>query len=329
MSVEKSKRLADITVSEMLAAINLLLGQGGADPTEDWANDWDYLPEEAWLDNFVPVEKIPITALTDEEYFSRPELNWSTLKRFLADPRWYLTHPASPPATGSQELGTMVHCAILQPELFGKIYAQFQPPVNPKTGEPFKSGKDYDLARAEFEASGKKAITSLQQMQIREIVDSLKEHDLTKYFHHVTGFRDFLHTEERILLDEKNQCKCKIDCYHEYYGIIDIKTTSSLLVGDSGYDLFEFEAKKYRYLDQLSFYAFVFESLFGVIPPCGIVAVETATPYRSAYYPIDLDYIKRTIDKIRNSWIPEFRKSVESGVPSYLFGGRKLGVNHG
>ncbi len=263
------------------------------------------------------IATLPRYTGTDEDYFKESGLNWSTLKRFLDDPRTFSQNSQEGP-TAAQSLGTIVHCKLLQPKLFNARYQLFEPPTN-ANGVPYKSGQKYDAAKAEFEASGKLAVTAEQIDTITQIENSLRFYGVDKYFHSLINDPfdiDYTHVSELALFDESgvDVMKCKIDLYHEKYGIIDLKTTSSKLFSyDNNKSFIYGDCFRYGYFYQLAWYREVFRRVTGHLVPCSILAVQTEYPYQCGLFRMSSSRLDAAWGKITSEFLPEYNNAVTFG----------------
>lgn len=290
--------------------------QGDFNPVNFKENCRNRLPEKTKGDSPSEEEKnvmpIGIPSSTDLpvlenaiDYRNFKAINWSTLKRFLDDPRWFSLHPdLELEVTEAMKLGSMVHCAVLEKEKFADLYASFTAPINEKTGEPYKSGKIYESAREAFEQSGKIACTTDQQTICSEIVRSLNDYGLLDILSPSESSSENRVVTEVPLYDSRQELKGKIDCYNEQYGLLEFKTVSSPIHDAFGRDLFGYKIRQYGYLYQMAFYAKIIYNQTGFIPPCWIIAAETTSPYRCGVYEISEKKILEALERIDGEFLP-------------------------
>lgn len=257
-------------------------------------------------------DQLPVAG---NDYEELEALNWSTLSRFLKEPAYFKRNPDWKIESKSFELGTYVHRMLLEFDQYGGLYDEFRPPINPTTGEAFKSGKKYQEALDAFNASGKIATPERGRVILTEIKANLDSHDLARW---LNGKR------EVPLIGEWKGLKLKgrLDVYNEEFGIVDLKTTSSQLYS-LDQDYYRFKIREYCYTEQLAFYATLIELTTGVLPPCRILAVQTTTPYQVCLYEFNSDLIKVTSDRIKDELIPAFQEYKLGGIPN-LFARREV-----
>lgn len=257
-------------------------------------------------------DQLPVAG---DDYEELEALNWSTLNRFLKEPAYFKRNPDWKLESKGFELGTYVHRMLLESDQYGGLYEEFRPPVNPTTGEPYKTGKKYQDALDAFVASGKYAIPDRGQTILAEIKQNLANHDLMRW----------LEGEHEIpLIGEWRGLKLKgrVDVYNEEFGIVDLKTTSSQIYSLEQ-DYYRFKIREYCYTEQLAFYATLVQLQTGEFPQCHIVAVQTTAPYQVCLYDFNPDLIKVTSQKIIDEYLPAFQEYKLGGVPN-IFARREV-----
>nr|MDD3585647.1 PD-(D/E)XK nuclease-like domain-containing protein [Thermoguttaceae bacterium] len=260
----------------------------------------------AWQYGVPKIEQLPIVnEQASGDYRALEALNWSTLKRFLDDPRWFAINPDQGyEETEAMKLGTMIHCMVLESDQFCSRYSQFLPPKNEKTGEPYKSGKAYDAAKAEFEKQGKIACTEEQLITCCEVKKAITDSGFDRFFAALgTGAEAVF---ESVIYDPEAKLKGRIDCYNETYGLIDFKTCSTPISDSFGRDLFQYKCRQFGYVYQLAFYAKIIRDKTGVVPPCSIIAAETSAPYRCGLYELSNNTIEDAINTIEMDFLPRW-----------------------
>lgn len=259
-----------------------------------------------------PFEQLPIAG---DDYEQIEALNWSTLNRFLKEPAYFKRNPDWQIESTGFEMGNYVHRMLLQGDEYGERYAEFVPPTNPKTGEPYKSGKKYQAAMDEFIASGKYAIPERGREILTEIKENLASHGLLKW----------LDGEKEVpLIGEWKELKLKgrVDVYNEEFGILDLKTANSQLYSLEQ-DNFRFKIRELGYAGQLAFYATLVEQATGSLPPCRILAVQTTAPYQVCLYEFTPELIRVTSQRILDEFLPAFQEYKLGGIPN-IFARREV-----
>lgn len=243
--------------------------------------------------------------ITNEDYEKIDGLNWSKLSVFLQEPAYFSRHRDVKKESSGFEMGTFLHRMILEPEKYGNLYKQFEPPLNPTTNEPYKSGKKYQEALDDFIASGNLVAPDNGASILEEIRANLEEYDLMKY---LTGKTEVGLTAKL----EGTLLKGRLDCYSEKFGIVDFKTTSSKIYSLEN-DYFRYKIREYGYVYQLAFYATIVNLQTGSFPECYIVAAQTTTPFQTGLYHINERLIRQASDKIIDEYIPLWKVNLACG----------------
>ena len=158
--------------------------------------------------------------ITNEEYRALDAISNSellTLERNPSDLIWLKNAPVDQSKTGALDFGTMLHTALLEPELFGKNLVIYDQTKSRDTVKFDKFMQDVD----------KSAIVLLESEydKLRLIVDSAMAHPTLK--HYLDLFSEF----EASIVGEFNgvQVKIRPDCINNDLAIIgDLKSTADL-----------------------------------------------------------------------------------------------------
>ena len=269
----------------------------------DW-EEWDPAKEKMTVIpdfNDIPVYKGGLP------YDQVKALNWSTLSRFLKNPSYFQRYPDWKYDVKAFGLGTYIHRMLLQENEYKNRYAEFQAPINQKTGEPYKSGKAYQEALEAFENSGMFPIPENGEKILDEIKLSLKAFELDSF---LKG-----NCEVPVIIDAEGlTLKGTIDVYSDSNGIIDLKTTSSQL-NVNGNDYYRWKIKEFGYAEQLAYYATIVKLETGVLPPCSILAVQTTAPYQVGVYSFSSELIEKTSATILNEYLPAWKEYLNGKIP--------------
>ena len=226
------------------------------------------------------------------EYRADEALNFHTLLNFRRDPRAFRDGFFERDESDAMRFGTALHALALQGrETFERTVASFEPPVNPKTGEPFgATSKAYSEAREAFEQEnqGKTLIT---RDEYRNVVEMCQEANFHPIAPALLGREPWARSEipVRGALDVPEYgpvfVKGLIDRYCEN-GLIDVKTTAQF-DDASGRDRFRYIIYDYKYLVQLGFYHLILTDCYGApFVPAWLLAFEKNPPRRVAVYAI-------------------------------------------
>lgn len=167
--------------------------------------------------------------------------------------------------TDAMDLGSAIHCAVLEPEKFEATIA-----ISPKFDRRTKVGKESAEA-FELSAQGKLVIDEAQAEAVRGTVGAIKEHKLAsgilrggeaEYSYYVTCPETGL------------GMKCRPD-YHNQNALIDLKTCQ-----DASIDGFTKQCINLGYHIQAAYYLDVFNMANGTdLKEFYFVSVETSAPY--------------------------------------------------
>lgn len=246
------------------------------------------------------------------DYGSWDAANYSTLKQFRRSPAHAREMLVNPPAqTPAMALGSAVHAAVLEPELFVKNYV-----VAPKVDRRFKKDK---IIWEEFLKDNKdrEVLTSLEYEQCIEIQISALANPLVTEIVNESGFTEmsFVWVDK----DTEMDCKGRVDRFSRLWGnsvIADLKTTEN-----ASPDAWVREVNKYSYHAQAAFYLDGLDTISPVIVRKFLwIVVEKKSPYALAIYEPD----PATIDKGRRmyrNWLRQWAACRETGVwPGYHAG---------
>jgi hypothetical protein len=186
----------------------------------------------------------------------------------------YLSGQHEEKSSKALEIGSAVHMAVLEPELFAETYA-----IYPELDRRTKAGKE--AFEAFIEQNANKAFLSASDFQqCLALAESVKSHEKA------AKLLESGKAEQTITWDDLETgapCKARPDFVTERMGstfIVDLKTTE-----DASPRAFSRSAYKYRYHVQAAFYLDGYEQAHGVTPEAFIfVAVEKTPPYLVACY---------------------------------------------
>ena len=251
--------------------------------------------------------------MTFEEYQAIDAINWTTLKHMRTSPahyKWHLENPT--PHTASMELGTAVHCAILEPERFAREFVPYR---------KRRAGKDWD----EFEAAnvtrtilrGEDFDTALA------IVAAVRRHPVANHLLEVGEAEKVL-----VWTDDKTGLKCKGRAdWVNGIGLVDLKTSFDITQWK-----FSATAARQGYHAQLAFYR---RGLFatGIEVPTKLLAVETEPPFDVLVYSLSEDelwagecLVDMLLAKVKacqesNVWPGRSAEEVPLQLPGWAFTG--------
>ena len=252
---------------------------------------------------------------TERAYRADDALNFHKLAQFHRDPKafreGFFTDDSE---TDAMRFGTALHCKLLTPSEYASSIAIFNPPVNPKTDEPYgATTKTYVEARNTFLAanSTKTIISMSDAILIEKLTNEFRLHPIApKLFQGFTVSEQTVRGELKTTLGNLVQVKGRIDAYTAS-GLIDIKTTATL-DDASGRDRFRYTIYDYKYLVQLAFYHRILTDCYGApFVPCWLVVFEKTPPNRVAVYAPTREVIERARQTV-DSWLCAWTEADET-----------------
>lgn len=187
--------------------------------------------------------------------------------------------------TPAMRIGSAVHCAVLEPQLFESQYGHFDDTAkieeigggNPRGTKVYKEWKENFFR----ENTDKIFLTDAEMELCNNVRDAVLAHPTAARLLNAPG-----KVEQTFLFNEPVSgapCKIRPDRYSELDGdvyIVDLKTTE-----DASPDQFARSAYNYKYDVQAPFYLDGFEYATGVRPEAFVfIAVEKEAPYNVAVY---------------------------------------------
>lgn len=259
---------------------------------------------------------------TNDEYHSGPGISKSHLdainegspihywERYINPER----EPVEP--TPAKVLGSAIHSAILEPDMFRLEYAQ-APEVDRRT----KNGKaEYDAFVAENR--GKIVLSADDFARCLKIRDRVHNHpEVADLFQGGKAEQSFYawddgadvfdaDTGELLLVERPELIKCRFDYIHDSGALaVDLKTTD-----DASEVGFGKSIANYRYTIQPAWYYRVLQKLYGEHPKTWVfVAVEKVPPYAIGYYFVTPEQLERA----RIAALNDYRKIISHRRANY------------
>lgn len=134
------------------------------------------------------LDKYPLNALVGDDfdaYLDAPALQSSTIKDAITSLRHYHFFKAVKRKSSAMELGTMIHCAIITPELFGSTYVVFDPDQRPSPEQTFnaKVNKEWkERIYSEAEANGQILIDKEDYANFETLMDCYMASEWPQHF---------------------------------------------------------------------------------------------------------------------------------------------------
>lgn len=235
----------------------------------------------------VKQEKTPpceILGLDEAEYHARPELSKSQLSDFMDCPLSFWDNHINPDKpkrnpSSAMEIGTAVHCALLEPKLFEAGYVR---------GEKLDMRKKADKekqAKLEEDNPGKIILDPTDWEKVLGCVDSLKATPIAK------NYLDEVRLTEVTLLykyfDIPMRSRLDAICFEDV--VLDIKTAR-----DASPRGFLKAIRDYKYDIQAVLYSEAYRQVYRVKPKAFIfLVVEPTRPYNVGVYTLTSDLRQR------------------------------------
>lgn len=215
------------------------------------------------------------------DYFSRPEMSQSRLKDFAVSPAYYQLRLKQPQEqTEAMAMGSAVHAALLEPEVFKKNYA-----ISGSFDKRTKAGKEsFTLFCAEN--MGKIILSQKEYDEVIKMRDSVFEHPKAN---DVLSFN--IEAEKEIFFElEGVPCKAKLDAIvPQINTVIDFKTARS-----STAESFKRDAINMHYDLQAYWYYEAYKALYGSYPDYyAFIVVSKEEPYPVGFFEVDGEFLDR------------------------------------
>jgi hypothetical protein len=160
-----------------------------------------------------------MSLIPNQMYRAYDAINASLLKSVLSHSYWKAKIPLKPSA--AMQLGTHIHCAVLEPEVFANTYTRLSDDINLRTN----AGK---AEKAEAEKNGGVALRGDEYDMIVGIAEQMQTYpEIRQYFNEDTIYEVSMTFE----MDEYPglEFKSQIDLYDPRSGVLlDLKTTADI-----------------------------------------------------------------------------------------------------
>jgi hypothetical protein len=191
--------------------------------------------------------------------------------------------------TPARVFGAAFHCALLEPEKFGRTYA-----TEPDFGDcRFKANK---AARDEWrmQHAGAVLIPSDDMVAILGMVSSVRRHPIAGRMVH-NGMPELTCTW--VDSDTGIRCKCRADYFiRRHRMVVDVKSTL-----DAREKAFRVDSAAYRYHVQDAFYRQGFEAVGEPIDHFALIAVEKEEPFAVAVWELDAGDVAKGLEHARRN----------------------------
>jgi len=214
-----------------------------------------------------------VTKMTESDYRSLPALNASRFKAFYRSPYHFLNQKEVE-TTEQMKIGTAVHTALLEPELYSSSIG-FLPDVDGRTTEGKAIKKAFEekyAGKTILKAASEEIVNRAVSAVVRsDEWDAIKANKGTRY--------------ELVVMAELFgvACKARLDLVDVENGIIrDIKTCD-----DAGIQKFCYTIKDRLYWLQAGFYTLMAERMYNKRFNFEFIAVETSDPSTAQFHAVD------------------------------------------
>ncbi len=204
------------------------------------------------------------TALTNEEYRSTPHFSNSDISMALQSTallEWSKNAPSD--GSDSVDLGTHVHCAVLEPDVFLRDYVKM-----PDFEARSKAGREAKESFKKNMGDGKVVLDHDTYQTVINIRDSILAHPVANELLTSPG-----ESEVSIFGEIQGmKVKCRPDrmvdpnCFGGQHILVDVKKTADI-------DKFKFSVRDFGYHRQDAFYSDIYYQLTGVRPRFVFVVV--------------------------------------------------------
>lgn len=243
--------------------------------------------------------------LTEADYRSSPELNWSRLRLAGKSPQHFAAGPGIVEDTPALRLGRAAHVATLEPERFAASFTTWH------GGR--RAGREWEAFAENAESAGVEVLTADEAAQVAALATAVRTH---------AGAASLLREGDaelsvRFEVDGR-PCKARLDYLSGSMGgrvVVDLKTAQDASPGGFGR-----AAAQSGYLGQAAWYCDAVEAVTGEAPSFVFVVVEKSAPYAVGVYAVDevqLDVGRRLYRRL----LRRVRECEESGLwPGYSSG---------
>ncbi len=209
-----------------------------------------------------------------EPYHAGPGLSSSDLKNALISYGYYKAQKLGHRDSPAMAFGRAVHVAVLEPELFDKMYV-----TEIVADKRTKEGKEI-FAAWEAERNGRESVSLSDLVKINVIRDAVHKHPL---WPSLKGYQaEIMGTYS--CPDTGLHLKCKMDLFGAT--IIDLKTTECARASE-----FRYSSNKFGYHTSAAFYQDVIQKITGEKPRFIHLVVEKSPPYGVAFYEMSEEFL--------------------------------------
>lgn len=231
--------------------------------------------------------------ITDDDYHAGVGISKSGLDKIHRSPAHYLaSKQCKEEPTAAMILGSAVHAAVLQPDLFTALYTTEPDGINKRT----KEGKE-EYAAFLAENIGKRILSRNDYNIALSIRDVVSSHPKASELIHPKGIETFFESSiywyddfllrEMGLPEDFDLCKCRPDLLRGDLVVVDLKTTSDARPAE-----FSRSVANFRYHVQQAYYSKGMRKILSSEPEkFYFLCAETKPPYAIAIYELDKEAV--------------------------------------
>jgi len=259
------------------------------------------------------------TELDNETYHRGPGVSSTTLKEFRKSAAHVYSFQNEPQKEKKCfEFGSLVHDAVLLPEIFNDIYQtdEFAIAKCKSDSKKPRATTIYKDAVSNWKLTNPmgQIVSSYDMRLARGIKDAVLNHDTASIL-----LSDGIPEQAIFWTDEETGllCKCKPDYLGEY--LVDLKTTSSIDDED-----FAISAYKFGYHISMGFYVMGIEAVLKKEVSPILIAVETESPFGVKVFPFGQDELMHG-KMLARHFLNQYKKCLDTNNwPNYTPVAREL-----
>ena len=234
-------------------------------------------------------------SMSNGEYHSLPaSVSCSGLKQLLRSPAHYQAY-LQQPFDDKPNIGTALHCAVLEPEVFEKTYTFYQ---GDRRGKAFTAFVE--------ENNGKIVLTEKEWQSVigmSKAVMAFDEFPLWQALQKSDCEYSVFWTDEETGV----QCRVRFDSLFPQFAIFDLKTTT-----DARPEYFIKQAVRLDYDLQVAMYTEAARRFTGKLLPFNFIAIEDAAPHGIWIMPAGQSMIDNGWRKFRKA-LATYKRCTETG----------------
>lgn len=259
-----------------------------------------------------------VDGLAADVYHSIEALSSSGCKMLLRSPAHYRYAKDNPtPPTESMLLGTAVHAAILEPDVFhsGYVTAPADAPKRPTSAQlGAKNPSDKTLAAIAFwqrfdaENEGKVVLDTEDATKVQHMVSAVKNHEAAAFLLQAGKSESSIFWLDKTYDDEGVPCKARFDWLRDDKICVDLKTCL-----DASPEGFGRAVASLSYHVQAAHYWSGCEHVFNESPRSWVwVAVESVAPYGVGVYVAEPNHLLAGM-RLQRAAMERYRHGLKTG----------------